>query len=90
MQNKTHFSINIHNINLKIILLIIILLFLRYNPPVDKFHDFAESGITWYGTHEAWVYSLKGSPDKDAQIIVENFRVRSFTLLHICNKSVSY
>nr|XP_014283831.2 uncharacterized protein LOC106685583 [Halyomorpha halys] len=46
-----------------------------YHLPIDTFHDFAQSGIRWYGTDTAWTFLIRGSDEEDAQIIVDHFAV---------------
>ncbi|CAH1405335.1 unnamed protein product, partial [Nezara viridula] len=46
-----------------------------YHLPIDTFHDFAQSGINWYGTDFAWTFLIQGSDEEDAKIIVDRFAV---------------
>nr|WVD93705.1 ionotropic receptor 41b [Graphosoma rubrolineatum] len=48
-----------------------------YYPPIDTFHDFAQSGIHWFATNLAWIFTLQGVDEEDAKLIVSHFEALS-------------
>ncbi|CAH1405334.1 unnamed protein product [Nezara viridula] len=49
-----------------------------YHPPIDTYHDFAQSRMDWFTSNIAWVYTLQNAvQDEDTKLIVDHFSVLS-------------